>query len=80
MRKRRDNINGKMLKKSNTTENLLFLTRSRVAIEEFSQMLDGDERTANDDWFDDLDNRLKRKISRSLKSAEVKIEVNKVHL
>lgn len=62
MRKRRDNINGKMLKKSNTTENLLFLTRSRVVIEEFSQMLDGDERTANDDWFDDLDNRLKRKI------------------
>ena len=51
-----------MLKKSSTTENLLFLTRNRVVIEEFSQMLDGDERAANDDWFDDLDNRLKRKI------------------
>lgn len=62
MRKRKDNINGKMLKKSSTTENLLFLTRNRVVIEEFSQMLDGDERAANDDWFDDLDNRLKRKI------------------
>ena len=41
--------------------------------EEYSQVLDDDERAGEDDWFDDLDNRVytfKRKIHNWLRNAE----------
>ena len=41
--------------------------------EEYSQVLDDDERAGEDDWFDELDNRVftfKRKTHNLLRSAE----------
>ena len=46
----------------------------------YSQMLDGDERAGQDDWFDDLDNKVrtfKRKIHNWLRSAETESRSSK---
>ena len=48
--------------------------------EEYSQVLDDDERAGEDDWFDDLGNKvwtLKRKNHNWLRSAEAEIRSSK---
>ena len=48
--------------------------------EEHSQVLDDDERAGEDDWFDDLDNKVctfKRKIHNWLRSAETEMRSSK---
>ena len=96
MKERREKINGRMMRKSSIIENLLLSNKNRIAVElaqfnnpfkmllnihkEYSQVLDDDERAGQDDWFDDLDNKVrtfKRKIHNWLRSAETESRSSK---
>ena len=98
LKERREKINGRMMRKFNIIENLLFSNKNRIAVEEelvqfnylfkmllsiheeYSQVLDDDERADEDDWFDDLDNKVctfKRKIHSWLRSAETERKSSK---
>ena len=91
LKERRDEINGRMMRKIIIIEDLLLSNKNRIAVEEelaqfnylfkmllniheeYSQVLDDDERAGEDDWFDELDNRVftfKRKTHNWLRSAE----------
>ena len=96
LKERRENINGRMMRKCSIIEDLLF--SNRIAVEEElvqfndlfkmllriheenSQVLDDHERADENDWFDDLDNKVctfKRKIHSWLRSAETERKSSK---
>ena len=96
LKEKREKINGRMMRKSSIIENLLLSNKNRIAVElaqfnnlfkmllnihkEYSQVLDDDERAGQDDWFDDLDNKVrtfKRKIHNWLRSAETESRSSK---
>ena len=82
LKERREKINGRMMRKCSIIEDLLLSNKNRIAVEEefllniheeYSQVLIDDERAGEDDWFDDLDNKVcafKRKILNWLGSTE----------
>ena len=96
--KKREKINGIMMRKCSIIKDLLFSSKNKIDVEEelvhfnnlfkmllniheeYSQVLDDDERADEDDWFDDLDKKVctfKRKIHNWLRSAETERKSSK---